>query len=234
MEPKQQQQQQQQQPPPPQYPPPQAMAPVTYPAMTPTNKPPTFRRIIVRHTLFKAGVGGLFLSTLLFIVGFSVPAWTDRRGLWRNCMFPTCFGNVGGGPGESVSLCVVTRTSLSSDSDRAPAVVFPHLFLSAKEVRAKLQQAIGPHEGLLTIVKRRKLQWYGHVCRSSGLAKAILQSTMKGEKDKADKGRSGKATPGNRQAWSSEFARSQRAVDNRENGGNWSRNDLWCPNDPRG
>ena len=34
------------------------------------------------------------------------------------------------------------------------------------EVRAKIQQAIGPHEDLLTIVKRRKLQWYGHVSPS--------------------------------------------------------------------
>ena len=49
-----------------------------------------------------------------------------------------------------------------------------------EEVRAKIQQAIGPHEGLLTIVKRRKLQWYGHVSRSSGLAKTILQGTVKG------------------------------------------------------
>ena len=32
-----------------------------------------------------------------------------------------------------------------------------------EEARAKIQQAIGPHEELLTIVKRRKLQWYGHV-----------------------------------------------------------------------
>ena len=30
------------------------------------------------------------------------------------------------------------------------------------------------------MVKRRKLQWYGHVSRSSGLAKTILQSTVKG------------------------------------------------------
>ena len=29
------------------------------------------------------------------------------------------------------------------------------------------------------IVKRRKLQWYGHVSRSSGLAKSILQGTVK-------------------------------------------------------
>ena len=49
-----------------------------------------------------------------------------------------------------------------------------------EEVRAKIQQAIGPHEDLLTIVKRLKLQWYGHVSRSSGLAKTILQGTVKG------------------------------------------------------
>ena len=49
-----------------------------------------------------------------------------------------------------------------------------------EEVRAKVQQAIEPHEDLLTIIKRRKLQWYGHVSRSSGPAKTILQGTVKG------------------------------------------------------
>ena len=49
-----------------------------------------------------------------------------------------------------------------------------------EKVRAKIQQAIGSHEDLLIIVKRRKLQWYGHVSRSSGLAKTILQSAVKG------------------------------------------------------
>ena len=49
-----------------------------------------------------------------------------------------------------------------------------------EEVRAKVQQAIGPHEDLLTMVKRRKLQWCGHVSRSSGLAKTTLQGTVKG------------------------------------------------------
>ena len=76
-----------------------------------------------------------------------------------------------------------------------------------KEVRAKIQQAIGPHEDLLTIVNRRKLQWYGHVSRSSGLAKTILQ--WKGEEDKADKGRGGKTTSGTGQAWSSASPRGQ-------------------------
>ena len=49
-----------------------------------------------------------------------------------------------------------------------------------EEVRAKIQQEIGPHEDLLTIAKRRKLQWNGHVSRSSSLAKTILQGTVKG------------------------------------------------------
>ena len=49
-----------------------------------------------------------------------------------------------------------------------------------EKVRAKIQQAIGPHEDLLTIVKRRKPQWYGHASHSSGLTKTILQSTVKG------------------------------------------------------
>ena len=51
-----------------------------------------------------------------------------------------------------------------------------------EEVRAKIQQAIGPYEDLMTIAKRRKLQWYGHVFRSSGLARTILQGTDKGER----------------------------------------------------
>ena len=42
-----------------------------------------------------------------------------------------------------------------------------------EKVRAKIQQSIGPHE-YLQMVKRRKLQWYGHVSRSLGLAKTIL------------------------------------------------------------
>ena len=49
-----------------------------------------------------------------------------------------------------------------------------------EEVRAKIQQAIGPNKDLLTIVKRHKLMWYGHVSHTSGLAKTILLGTVKG------------------------------------------------------
>ena len=66
------------------------------------------------------------------------------------------------------------------------------LYISSKdhftnrEVCAKIQKAIGPHEDLLTIVKGRKLQWYGHVshirsgqnhlARRSGRGKKIRQT----------------------------------------------------------
>ena len=82
------------------------------------------------------------------------------------------------------------------------------------EVHAKIQQAIGPHEDLLTIVKRRKLQWYGHVSRSSGLAKIILQGTVKGGRRQ---GRQRKRWEDNIREWTGlEFGKSQRAVENRE------------------
>ena len=83
-----------------------------------------------------------------------------------------------------------------------------------EEVRAKIQQAIGPHEDLLTIVKRRKLRWYGHVSRSSGLAKIILQDTVKGGKRQD---RRKKRWEDNMRKWTGlEFAKFQKAVENRE------------------
>ena len=83
-----------------------------------------------------------------------------------------------------------------------------------EQVRAKIQQATGPHENLLTIVKRRKLQWYGHVSRSSSLAKTILQGTVKGGR-RQDRQR--KRREGNIREWTGlEFDRSQRAAENRE------------------
>ena len=88
--------------------------------------------------------------------------------------------------------------------------------VSNKEVRAKIKQAIGTHEDLLTIVKRRKLKWCGHVSRSSGLAKTVLQGTVKGGRRQ---GRWRKRREDNIKEWTGlEFGKSQRAVENR---GKW-------------
>ena len=85
-----------------------------------------------------------------------------------------------------------------------------------KEVRAKIQQAIGPHEDLMTIVKRRKLQWYGHVSRSSGLAKTVLHGTVKRGRKQGRQRKRWKDNIGDLTGM--EFSRSQGAVENR---GKW-------------
>ena len=82
-----------------------------------------------------------------------------------------------------------------------------------EEVRAKIQQAIGPHEDL-THVKRRTLQWYVYVFRLSGLAKTILEGTVKGERRQ---GGQRKRWEDNIREWTGlGFGKSQRAVENRE------------------
>ena len=51
-----------------------------------------------------------------------------------------------------------------------------------KEVPRKMQAAIGEYDKLLTLVKKQKLRWFGHVSRSSGLAKTMLQGTVDGKR----------------------------------------------------
>ena len=76
------------------------------------------------------------------------------------------------------------------------------------------------------------IHWPGDVSRSSGLAKRILQGTVKGGRRQ---GRQRKRWENNIREWTGlEFAKSQMAVERGENGGNWLQNHLWCPNDPRG
>ena len=66
----------------------------------------------------------------------------------------------------------------------------------------------------LTIVKRRKLQWYSHVSRSSGQTKTILQGTIKGGRRQ---GRQRRKWKDNIREWTGlEFGKSQRAVEDRE------------------
>ena len=52
--------------------------------------------------------------------------------------------------------------------------------ISNEEVRNWIKQAIGPHDDLLATIRHRKLKWYPHVTRSSGLAKTTLQGTVRG------------------------------------------------------
>ena len=85
--------------------------------------------------------------------------------------------------------------------------------ITNQEAFAKIQQAIRPYEDL-TIIKRCKLRCYGHVSCSSGLAKTILQGTAnRGRRQGTWK----KRWEHNIRKWTGlEFAKSQRAVENRE------------------
>ena len=70
--------------------------------------------------------------------------------------------------------------------------------ITNEEVKARIGNAIGPYEDLLITVKRRKLKWFGHVTRSSGLAKTILQGTVQGGRRR---GRQRKGWEDNMKEW---------------------------------
>ena len=83
--------------------------------------------------------------------------------------------------------------------------------------RKSVPRSSEPHEDLLTIVNRRKLRWYGHVSRSSGLAKTILQGTVKGVRRQGRQEKKKKTWTDSIREWTGlEFAKSKRAVENRE------------------
>ena len=50
------------------------------------------------------------------------------------------------------------------------------------EVQNKITKAAQPHEDILTTVKKQNLKWFGHVTRSTGLAKTILQGAVLGKR----------------------------------------------------
>ena len=112
------------------------------------------------------------------------PVWNDRnvsfsskirlmRSLVTSFVLYAC---------ESLTLTVVLQRRIQAMEMRCYRKVLHILYtyhVTNEEVGAKIQQAIGPHEDILAIVKRCKLQWHERVSSSSGLAKTILQGTVK-------------------------------------------------------
>ena len=83
-----------------------------------------------------------------------------------------------------------------------------------EEVRNRIQNAIWVHDDVLTIVKKRKFSWYRHISRSSGMAKTILQRTVKGVRRR---GRQKKRWEDNIKEWTGmEFGDSLIAAGDRE------------------
>ena len=83
-----------------------------------------------------------------------------------------------------------------------------------EEVGNRNQNAIGVHDDLLTMVKKRKPRWYGHISRSPGMAKTIMQETVKGARRR---GRQKKRWEDNIKEWTEmEFGDSLRAAEDRK------------------
>ena len=101
-----------------------------------------------------------------------------------------------------------------------------------EEVRNRIQNAIGVHDGLLTMVKKRKLRWYGHISRSSGMAKTILQGTVK---EARTRGRQKKRLEDNIKEWTGMwFGDSLRQRKTGKDGKILLQRHLWCPDDLQG
>ena len=94
-----------------------------------------------------------------------------------------------------------------------------------EEVGNRIQNATGVHD-LLTMVKKWKLRWYGHISRSSGMAKTICRGQLKEQEGEEDRRRDGKITSRNGVWRFLEGSRRQGKVLLQRN--------LWCPDDHRG
>ena len=94
---------------------------------------------------------------------------------------------------------------------------------------AEIRAAIGEYDELLNQVKKWKLRWFGHVLRSSGLAKTILQGTVKGQRKR---GRRKKRWDDSIKEWTGmDIASSTRASENRTRWKGIVANSSWCPDD---
>ena len=80
-----------------------------------------------------------------------------------------------------------------------------------EDVCRKIQAVIVKYDELLPLVKKRKLRWFGHISRSSDLAKTILQGTVQ---EKRRTGRKKKRWKDKIQEWiGMDFASSARAAE---------------------
>ena len=100
-----------------------------------------------------------------------------------------------------------------------------------EEAHNRIQNAVGVYDDLLTMVKKRKLRWYDHISRSSGMAKTILQGTVKGTRRRGRQKKRWKITSRNGQEWSLEIPWGQRKTG--KGGKVLLQRHLWCPDDLR-
>ncbi|KAI8515535.1 hypothetical protein Bbelb_063480 [Branchiostoma belcheri] len=75
-----------------------------------------------------------------------------------------------------------------------------HQHKTNEYVYQQVYSLVGPQEAVMSTVRRRKLQWFGHLTRHNNLAKTILQGTLEG---KRRRGRQKKVRRDNIKNWTS-------------------------------
>ena len=102
--------------------------------------------------------------------------------------------------------------------------------MTNEKVCNRIQNAVGVHNDLLTMVMKRKLRWYGHISRSLGMANALLQGTVKARR----RGRQKKRWEDNIKEWSGMGFGDYLWQWKTGKGGNvLVQRHLWCPDDLR-
>ena len=96
---------------------------------------------------------------------------------------------------NSAFLCACETWTLTAESEKRVQALEMRCFrrllgisykhhITNEKVRNQIKQASGPYKDLLSTIKWCKLIWFGHVIREGGLAKTVLQRTVRGGRQK--------------------------------------------------
>ena len=114
----------------------------------------------------------LFSCIIIIIIAQTTAALSRLKIIWRD-------KNISLASKVKLMRTLILSTFLyACESWTLTAEIERRIHVTNEEVRNRIQNAIGVHDDLLTMVKKRKLRWYGHISRSSGMAKTILQGTV--------------------------------------------------------
>ena len=98
-----------------------------------------------------------------------------------------------------------------------------------EKVRRKYQAAIAEYDELLTMVKKRKLRWFGHVSRSSGLERRSYRAQLKEREEEVDTRSDGMAILNSGQELT--FPAQLGQLKKGQGGKGLLLSYLWCPED---
>ena len=133
----------------------------------------------------------------------------------------------------------ITEEDQSRGNEMLPPP-FAHFIQRPHHKWNSVQENTNSHRSLRRYInncEKRKLRWFGHVIRSSGLCKKVLQGTVPG---KRKRGRQKKRWEDNIREWTGlDFNSSQRAAEDREMADREMAEDCrrcqqWCHYDPDG